>query len=624
MRQERTLFGKRTGEESMQKDNHIGKLIEYERIKANLSVDALCKGLCSRSFLVRVENGSRNCEKILADALLQRAGVSADKFVYMINTEEQDWLLLRESLIEAVDAGEEERAGPLIAQYHAITENHCKLHRQLLLLLRVILSWKNNGNKAEMQSRMREAWRITMPGTAMEEISDMPVESAHLTLTEFVLVMMHYRILEEQGKREKAELGYAKLLGYLENFSDEEDRVKLYPQIAYRLVKIYLLQGRETEAVLLAEKAIALLKVRGRLFYLRQFLEIRYHHEKGTEEEKKEQSEMIASLKWLYGHYGVEEEPWTWSIPFGMAEVELGGNLIRARRKVLGLSQEELSYGICDPVSVSRIECCKVAPKREIYRKLLERVGMSGSRFENVVQMEQPELMELAVQIGIQLSHTRGEEAEALIRQLEKRMKNAGKFARQYLLNVQAMALYDQAKITAEEYTAMLEEALYMTLPKVEMDRLAEWSFSRQEVNIINALSYSCEETERVEETIALLQIICKQYEAKPFALEHYVVGYEVSMRNLGNLLGNTGRYEEAIRTADKGALLGLQAGRGATLSTTLYDIGWDMEQMWETGEYTKKESLLYVKASYALNCLMGTKSTRDFLKEHIQRLYKD
>lgn len=95
-------------------------------------------------------------------------------------------------------------------------------------------------------------------------------------------------------------------------------------------------------------------------------------------------------------------------------------------------------------------------------------------------------------------------------------------------------------------------------------------------------------------------------------------------MRNLGNLLGNTGRYEEAIRTADKGALLGLQAGRGATLSTTLYDIGWDMEQMWETGEYTKKESLLYVKASYALNCLMGTKSTRDFLKEHIQRLYKD
>ncbi|MBQ7780524.1 MAG: helix-turn-helix transcriptional regulator [Lachnospiraceae bacterium] len=606
----------------MRKNNHIGKLIGYERTRAGLQMEELCAGLCSRSFLVRVENGSRNCEKILTDALLQRAGVSADKFVYMINTEEQDWLLLREKLISAVDAGDEERAAPLMEQYHEMTENHCKLHRQLLLLLKVMLSWKNNGNKAEMQSRLREAWRITMTGTAMEKIPDMHAENKHLTLTEFVLVMMHYRILEEQEKIKEAAEGYKKLLRYLEISSDEEDRVKLYPQIAYRLAKIYLEQKQVAEAVALAEKAIELLKVRGRLFYLRQFLEILCTYKELEAEEKLELEEIIASLKWLYKRYEVEEEPWTWSIPFGMAEVELGGNLIRARRKVLGLSQEELSEGICDPVSISRIECCKVAPKREIYRKLLERVGMTGSRFENVVQMEQPELMELAMRIGILLSHTKGEEAEPLIAELEQKMKHAGKFARQYLLNVKAIALYDQEKITAEEHTAMQEEALYMTLPQVDLEKLAEWSFSRLEVNIINMLSYSCEATGKAEEMIELLQIIRRQYENKPFALEHYVVGYELTMRNLGNLLGNCGRYKEAIEIADKGIRLGVQAGRGVILSTALYDCGWDMEQMWKTGQYTKKESLPYVKASYALNCILGIESVQEFLKEHIHNLY--
>ena len=606
----------------MKRNNHIGKLIGYERTKAGLGMDALCRGLCSRSFLVRVENGSRNCEKILTDALLQRAGVSADKFVYMINTEEQDWLLLREKLISAVDAGDKERAGPLIEQYHEMTENHCKLHRQLLLLLKVMLSWKNKGNKAEMQSRLREAWRITMTGIAMEKIPDMHAENKHLTLTEFVLVMMHYRILEEQEKIKEAAEGYKKLLRYLEISSDEEDRVKLYPQIAYRLAKIYLEQKQVPEAVVLAEKTIELLKVRGRLFYLRQFLEILCTYKELEAEEKSELEEIIASLKWLYKRYKVEEEPWTWSIPFGMAEVELGGNLIRARRKVLGLSQEELSEGICDPVSISRIECCKVAPKREIYRKLLERVGMTGSRFENVVQMEQPELMELAVRISILLSHTKGEEAEPLITELECKLKNPDKFAKQYLLNVKAISLFDQGKISAEEYVAMQEEALYMTLPRVDWDNLAEWSFSRGEVNIINTMSSVVARLGKPKKIVALLEMIRNRYEEQPFSLQHYVAGYEMTMRNIGNILGNLGRHEEAIEIADKGILLGLQAGRGAVLSTTLYDRGWDMEQLWNEGKYTKKESLQYVKASYSLNLLFDTDLAKGFLREHMRKWY--
>ena len=606
------------------KCNQIGKLIGYERMRAGIIEDDLCKGLCSRSFLGRVEAGERDCEKILADALLQRAGVSADKFVYMINPEEQDWLLLRENLILAVESGDMKVAAPLMVRYRRKTEKRSRLHRQLLLLLQVILEWKNGGNKEEMQQKLKEAWRITVPDATMDEIRNPKAANPYLTLTELVLVMMRYRIMEEQGKTVQAAVGYEKLLRHMEQFTDEEDRVKLYPQIAYRLAGIRLKEDMVQPALEVAQKAIELLKVRGRLFYLRQLLEIVCEYGEMETAEKAELEEIITSLKWLYTQYGVNDEPWIWNIPFGMAEVELAGNLIKSRRKVLGLSQEKLSEDICSSVSLSRIECGKVAPKRECFAKLMERVGMTGSRFENVVQMEQPELMELAVRISVLLSHSKGEEAEPLIQELEKRVKNPDKFTKQYLLNVKAVALYCQKKISTEQYISMQEEALYLTLPNVSLEKLKMWNFSRQEVNIINTVSSASAKAGKEYEIESLLQMVRVQYEDKDFTLEHYVAGYELTMRNLGSVLGNLGKYEEAIIMADKGIKLGLCAGRGAVLSTTLYDRGWDMEQMWKKGKYEKKESLQYVKASYGLNLLFDMQLAKGFLREHIERLYTD
>lgn len=601
----------------MKKDNQIGKLIGYEKNRAKIGADELCRGLCSRTFLNRVESGERACEKILADALLQRAGVSADKFVYMLNPEEQDWLLLREKLTEAVENGNKNKALPLMKAYRKLTDKKSKLHGQFLLLLQVVLSWKNDGNRDVMQKKLKEAWQITMEGIAMED-----VQNENLTLTEIVLVMMHYRVLEEQEMNEEAIAGYQKLLVYLEHSADEEDSVKLYPQIAYRLTVLLLQKGAVSEAVSIAEKSIALLKIRGRLFYLRQFLTIMNQYGSRTDREKQETEQICESLKWLYETYGVTEEVWIWNIPFGMAQVELCGNLIRSRRRVLGMSQEALAVDICDPVSISRIECGRVSPKRQVFQKLMERVGMTGDSFETVVQVERPELLELAVRISVLLSHAKGEEAEPLIAELEEKMKHAGKFSGQYLLHVKALALYNQKKIDAKRHTAMQEEALYLTLPRLPIERLADWSFSSQEVSIISALSYSCGKIGRADEIIELLEIVRRQYENKPFSLKHYVSGYELTMRNLGNVLGNTGRFEEAMEAADKGILLGLQAGRGAVLSTAIYDRGWDMEQMWETGRYTKKESFPYVKASYGLNLLFGTKTDCEFLYQHINKFY--
>lgn len=307
-----------------------------------------------------------------------------------------------------------------------------------------------------------------------------------------------------------------------------------------------------------------------------------------------------------------------------MAEVELVGHLIRSRRNALEISQEELADGICSSVSLCRIEKYDEAPRQQIFNQLMKKIGMTGAWYETVTAVDRPELLGIAIEISILLSHSKGAEAEPLIKELEDKQntKHMSKFAKQYLLHVKALALYNQKKIDAVEHNRMQEEALYLTLPHVNVNKLKEWSFSNREVSIINVLSYSYGKTGKENEIIELLQIVQQQYERKPFNLMHYVVGYELTMRNLGNVLGNVGRYQEAIESAEKGIKLGLQAGRGAVLIASLYDLGWDMEQMKEKERYTKKESLPYVKTSYSLSKVFSQTKFQTFLFNHLKEHY--
>lgn len=430
------------------------------------------------------------------------------------------------------------------------------------------------------------------------------------------------RVLETAGMGREAAEQYEVLVQYFEDYMDEEDSVKLLPQIAYRLICIYLEQGNKEQAVLLAEKSVALLRVRGRLFYLRFFLEVLVDYGALTSDEERDMRNLCGSLRWLYKEFDVPEEVWLWDVSYGMLGIESCGSLIRARRMALGMTQEQLSEGICDPVSISRIERNEVAPKRQIFELLMERVGMTGSSYEALTQMGDPELMELAVQITVLLGHSRGDEAEPLIRELENRMEDANRFARQFLLSVRALALLEQKKITAEEHAAMQEEALRLTLPEMTPKNLKKWCFSRREISIVNMISYSYDKMGRRDEKIKLLSLIREQLENKPFALENYIPNYELTMRNLGNLLGNEGRFKEAIDVSRIGIQSALWAGRGSILTLMLYDCGWDMEKLWKTGKYTREDSLRYMEACYSLELLFARCEDSEFTRRHIEKYY--
>ena len=163
----------------------IGSLIGYLRTEANISQEELCRGLCSRPFLARLEKGERDCEKIVAEALLQRLGMAADRIDFIAGPEEQQWILLREALYRSIEETDENGAAEAFEEYESYATGKSPLHRQLLLYYRAVLNWKLGATVEELHNLLSEAWEVSREGITLNEAGEI-----RMTQLELCIAMM--------------------------------------------------------------------------------------------------------------------------------------------------------------------------------------------------------------------------------------------------------------------------------------------------------------------------------------------------------------------------------------------------------------------------------------------------
>lgn len=76
----------------------LGSLIRELRIEQNVSQQLLCQGLCSKSKLSKIENGSLQPDTALAQSLLQRLGISDSVFTFYSSAHEAKLQKMRQEL----------------------------------------------------------------------------------------------------------------------------------------------------------------------------------------------------------------------------------------------------------------------------------------------------------------------------------------------------------------------------------------------------------------------------------------------------------------------------------------------------------------------------------------------
>ncbi len=251
------------------------------------------------------------------------------------------------------------------------------------------------------------------------------------------------------------------------------------------------------------------------------------------------------------------------------------GEWIKTKREELGLSQEELADGICATSSLSRIESGAHTPSKEIFERILERLGYSNIylvSYTNAQYFYQHEL-----KYSIRQAYIEGhmEQARTLLEKFEAESPDS-KFNRQFKLTFNTIFYKDQ--MAPEQMLARFEEALKITCHRFH-DLTLPKLLSFEEITLVNAIANCYFLLDRSDDAIYLFQQVKQFYDNQRVNREEALRTQPMILYNYSRILGQAARYDECVEICDQGIRICKTSGRTSLLAWLLYNKAWALEK---------------------------------------------
>ena len=239
------------------------------------------------------------------------------------------------------------------------------------------------------------------------------------------------------------------------------------------------------------------------------------------------------------------------------------GEAIKKRRMELGLTQEQLCEGICEPTTISRLENGKQTPSRNNINALLERLGLPADRYYALLRKNEEEVDALQRQITA-YNHRFGsacdderaqikEQAEKAFEQLEATIDDDDMVSRQFILRSRIIIGKRDGEYSPDEQKEMLTAAIRLTAPYFDVSNINKGLYSADEIKLINLLagaySHNEQHTEALNIYTQLYEYIQKHFSNIPLTranLSMVAVNYAREL-----IIG--GDFQTAVEIADEG-----------------------------------------------------------------------
>lgn len=247
----------------------FGDLVRELRTGQKISQQTLCRGLCSTSRLSKIEAGDLQPDIALAEALLQRLGMSERAFTFWGNEKDARFYELKFKIIHEHLVSRETRQGYL-AEMERLTDGENALYRQEYL---VDIGYESEDPRENI-FRLSEALRLTLPDFDIYNIS-----SCRLTWQELCILNIMAQNYQAAGEQGMATLYYSHILHYVEKNRPDVLLLNTFlPNVYDRYCQTLYRQNHHAELIALYGRIdIAMLKcspchLGGYLFYYSQVL----------------------------------------------------------------------------------------------------------------------------------------------------------------------------------------------------------------------------------------------------------------------------------------------------------------------------------------------------------------
>ena len=165
-------------------------------------------------------------------------------------------------------------------------------------------------------------------------------------------------------------------------------------------------------------------------------------------------------------------------------EVQSFGNLLKKARILRDISQEKLGEGIYSAVLIGRMEQGNFFPERLIRDRLLERLGESSYDYEAYIDVESYNEWKAQLFLLDALSKVELAQAEQLLQEYKKQYKEKCIISEQFYLVMLLQYLELKGEKT-EEYGAILEQVVKLTIPMIDTTPISELILSVCELNLV-------------------------------------------------------------------------------------------------------------------------------------------
>lgn len=143
----------------------LGNIIRDLRLEQGLSQQIICQGLCSKSKLSKIESNALQPDIALAEALLQRLGLSERIFTFCGNEKEAKFYELKFKLLD-IQHLPKEKAAPYLQEMEELLQEDDILYRQEYLTAKANLL-----DSAEKKiTALTEVLHLTLPNFDIHEL----------------------------------------------------------------------------------------------------------------------------------------------------------------------------------------------------------------------------------------------------------------------------------------------------------------------------------------------------------------------------------------------------------------------------------------------------------------------
>ena len=513
-------------------DQDFAKLLKNIRTEEKVSLDQLAMGFMSASQLSKIEKGERPIDKDIRDRLLERLGIAKELYENLLDIcdfEEWDY---KKKILSAIQNKKIEDAYRLLKEYKAHLRENDRINHQFILAM-----W------GEV---------LKQEGASKEKIAECYRKAVILTIPDAEKVWWEKRPLS--------------------------------------VLEMNLLLETQTENLKICEKAIDKLRDAGRTYYLVELLEIEIQiletmpedavteYLEKNETDRINAKELLSVIKNLYAEYEVPaymqdctyfyQQKWIFSMK----------DVLRTRREMFGLTQEQLCEGICSVKSLRRAEKGQTDMQRETLKKLLNRLGLSGQMQWSRLITSDRKVIRMAEELAGYINDRKFSVASKQLESLKSRIDLDIPQNKQYFLEKQALLEFEQGKVTREEFVKMEKEVLECTLRAENLYRKENVYLTEQEITCIRNSWRGMEGKEKRE----LIDLIFRLYDnyALNNGLSQAISMYEFIAESAVNELGNNGEHVRAEEIDRKVIKASLSCRRIWDVHYNLYDILWNENEI--------------------------------------------